>query len=169
MPTSRFWASVSIATLMMLVVTVSSAVAQVARALELLREVLNNSLQAYTADFATLWILGIVLTGVALAAWRGHTANQAMLQISLSCLAFLYALSVIKLDVHFAFYWLQSLFGVLVVAPLVARRWIKTRLGRGSRRVWWLATCEAVGCAYLNMLLVLAGMAIEDFGLEFLS
>ena len=164
----RFRISFSIATLMMLVVTVASAAALVMRVLLFLQTELRKSLHPYTADMAALWILGIVLTGVALAAWRGHTANQAMARISLSCLAFLYALSVSKLDSRVAFYWLQSLFGVLVVLPLLARGWNKTRLDLGPRRTWWLGTCEAVAFAYLNMLLVLAGMAIEGFGLELL-
>ena len=169
MPMARPRISFSIATLMMLVGTVGSVAALVARVLELLQEVVSKSLHPYVSDLAALWVVGIVLTGVALAVWRGHTANQAMLQISLACLAFLYAISMTRLGSRLSFYWLQSLFAVLVVVPLVARRRIKFRLARGPRRTWWLGTCEAVAFAYLNMLLVLAGMAIEGFGLEFLS
>lgn len=155
---------ISIATGMMLVVTTASASALAARVLRLLTDVTTNPFEFGFYDLCAVLILGIVLTAVALAARKGHSPNQTMLQITVTCLSFLYAITMFELSSQrIKIYWLQALFGVLVALPLVARRLIKRRLDRGPRRSWWMKTCEAVAFAYLNMLLVLAGVGIEAF------
>ena len=152
---------ISIATIMMLVITAAAASALVARVVQPLQKVLS-SVPLGRYNLAAVLILGIVLTGVALAARKGHSPNQAMLQIALACLGFLFAVSLPDfLPPRARIYWLQVLFAVLVVIPLVVRRTLKNRTERGPQRAWRMKTCEAVAFAYFNMILVLVGIAIE--------
>ena len=86
---------VSIATVMMLVVTAAAASGLAAR---LIRSQFADAIAqaagaARPGDIVAVLILAIVLTALALAARKGHTANQAMLQITLSCLGCLYVFS----------------------------------------------------------------------------
>jgi len=151
---------ISIATVMMLVVTAASASALAARMLRLLAKSAQVAGDRY--DGVAVVILAIVLTGLALAARKGHSLNQAMVQITLACLGLLFVLSLPEWgSFRLMIYWLQILFATLVVGPLMVRRAVRTRMDRGPRRTWWMRTCEAIAFAYLNILLVLAGAGIE--------
>lgn len=158
---------ISIATVMMLVVTAAAASGLAARLLGI--EAVGELAQAAGAvpgDALAVLILAIALTALALAARKRHTANQAMLQATLSCLGFLFVFSLAEIpSKRLQLYWLQALFAALVVAPLLARRAARARLDRGPRRAWWMGTFEAIAFAYLNMFLVSVGAGVEGLAI----
>ena len=150
---------ISIAVLMLRVVTAAAGSAVYARVFRL---VANAAPSTYNHDVAALFVLGIVLTALALAARKRHTAVQAMIQITLACLGFLTLIAVADLKSERpAFWWYQLTFALLVVGPLIARRRARTRMQRGPRRIWWMNTYEAIAFSFLNMLLVFTGIGIQ--------
>ena len=159
---------ISIATVMMLVVTAATASGLAARMLSSgLAPALAGAVPgARSSDIVAVLIAAVVLTALMLATRKRHTANQTMLQIAATCLGLLYLLSLPDItSKRLQLYWLQVLFAVLVVGPLLARRAVRTRMDRGPRRSWWMGTFEAIAFAYLNMLLVGIGGAVEGFGM----
>ena len=162
---------ISIATIMMLVVTVGAASGLAARMLstKIASELALGAGGVRSGDVVAVLLLAVGLTALTLAAWKRHTANQMMLQITMACLGLLFVLSLGDMaSKRFQLYWLQILFAVLVVGPLLARRAVRARMIRGRGRTWWMGTCEAIAFAYLNMLLVAIGAVIEGFGITVL-
>ena len=81
-----------------------------------------------------------------------------MLQIILACLAYLGLVTMAEMKWERPLlYSFQGCFALLVTGPLVARRIVKSDLGRGPRRSWWKRTFEAPVFAFLTMMLVLLG------------
>ncbi len=152
---------ISIALIMMLVVTAASASALFAQVVRHLPG-MKAGTPAYDRDVVATFIAGLTLTGVALAARKGHSPVQAMLQVTLTCLNLLTLIAVAETRaIRPIIFWYQASFALVVVAPLVARRIAKTRLERGPRRDWWMKTGEAIAFSFLNALLVLAGLGIQ--------
>src|SRR4051794_10553872 len=79
----------SMAAIMMLVVTAAAASAVFAKVRSLLLANTAISTSPWVTDAPALLLLGIVLTALAIAAVRKHTAVQAMLQVTVACLALL--------------------------------------------------------------------------------
>jgi hypothetical protein len=73
----------SLATIMMFALAAAAASALYAKALE--RTELVGA-PDWKFDVPTLFLLGIVLTALALGFWKSHTAVQIMLQVTLACL-----------------------------------------------------------------------------------
>jgi hypothetical protein len=109
-------------------------------------------------DVPSLLLLGIVLTAAALGSWKEHSSFQVMLQIAIACLGYLILIQIGEAQFQRAIrYWFQTSFALTVCLPLLARRYVKSRLPRGPRRVWWKKTCEAVFFSFLNLVLISAG------------
>jgi hypothetical protein len=127
----------------------------------------------WKVDVPTLFLLAILLTAVALGSWKEHSSFQIMFQITLACFGYLILLQLAETPFPRATrYWFQATFALAVCAPLVARRYVKSKLPRGARRDWWKKTCEGVFFAFLNLVLVSAGgvfqTALQFLLLEFL-
>ena len=125
-------------------------------------------------DVPTLFVLGIVLTALALGFWKSHTAVQIMLQVTLACLGCLTLIWIGEAKYTRAIrYWFQACFAATVTLPLIARGIVKSSLPRGPRRNWWKKTCEAVFFSFLNMMLITAGGLFQAvliyYGSEFLA
>ena len=157
----------SLASTMMLVATAGAASALFAKVYRLIPPVGQPYLKI---DVPVLFILSIFLTAVALGALKSHSAVQTMLQVALACLGYLSLIALSEWgQPRPLLYWFQAGFGILVTAPMLARRLVKTEMERGPRRTWWKKTFEAVVFSFLTMLLVLAGAlfpsAMAAFGL----
>ena len=162
----------SIATVMMATLTAGSAAALFAQILPHLRAGSKGS--DFPEDYAALFVVAVIVTGIGLAAWRKHTPFQAMLQITLACLALLSLNGVAELGAAWKterplLYWYQSTFVLLVVAPLVARRIIRNRTEHGAVRDWRARTCEAVAFSFLNALLVFIGVFTQALTVDLLD
>ena len=143
-------------TLAMLVVTAAAASALFAKIRMFAGGVAPTGF--WRLDVPVLFLLALVLTAVALAAWKEHTAVQAMLQITLACLGCLALIWVSEAGLERAVrYWFQATFALTVTLPMVLRAQVKRRLPRGPRRDWWKKTCEAMFFSSLNLLLLAAG------------
>ena len=154
----------SIATVMMVTLTAGSAAALFAQILPHLGW--NGPQGNFPEDHAALFVAAIITTAIGLAAWRKHTPFQAMLQITLACLALLSLNGLAELCAAWKterplHYWYQVAFVLLVIAPLVARRVIQTRTEPGPLRDWRTRTCEAVAFSLLNVILVLIGLFLQ--------
>lgn len=113
-------------------------------------------------DSPTLVLLAIVLTAVALGAYKAHSAAQVLLQVTLGCLGYLSLLWLFESDSQrMLVYWFQSAFAVTVAGPMLARRFVKSSLPMGARRDWWKKTLEAVVFSFFNVLLVALGAFIQ--------
>jgi hypothetical protein len=142
------------ATIMMFV---ASAAAASALFVKIMRHV-SSLPMGWSVDAPTLFITALALTAIALASWKDHTANQTMLQFTLTCVGCLILIWIGEAGQERVIrYWFQGMFAATVTLPLMARRIVKTALPRGSRRTWWKNTCDAVFFAFLNMILVSAG------------
>lgn len=162
----------SLATMMMFVVMAAAGAALYVKILQYTGEA--EAGLGWQVDIPTLFLLAIVLTGIALAAWKEHTAVQTMLQITLACLGCLSLIWIGEAGFGRGLrYWFQAMFALTVTLPLLARRYVKSGLPRGPRRTWWKGTCEAVFFAFLNILLVTAGglfqLAIAEIGPAFVA
>jgi hypothetical protein len=116
----------------------------------------------WQVDGPTLFVLAIGLTGLALGAWKEHTATQTMLQVTLACLGCLTLIWIGEAGFNRGLrYWFQAAFGLTVPLPLLARRYVKATLPRGPRQAWWKRTCEAVFFSFLNIMLVTAGSLFQ--------
>ncbi len=149
----------SMATIMMLVVTVAAAsalYAKVRKHTELI------TITGWKVDVPSLFLLAIGLTAVALASWKEHSAAQAMLQMTLTCVGCLVLIGICEAQYERAVrYWFQGTFAVTVSLPLLVRRFVKSELPRGPRRDFWKKTCEAIFFSFLNMLLVTCGGMVQ--------
>ncbi len=113
-------------------------------------------------DVATLFVAAIILTGMAIAARKGHSPRLAMLQVTVACLGYLGLISLAEVNKgRPVFYWYQVTFAALVVVPLVIRRIIKSGMEKSPRRAQWMKTCESFAFAFLNMVLVLIGVGVQ--------
>ena len=148
----------SMGTIMIFVLLAATASALFAEARQHARLIADPEWQV---DGPSLLLLAIGLTGVALGAWKAHSASQTMLQIALACLG---CLSLIWIgesgSLRAARYWFEAAFAVAVTFPLLGRRYVKAALPRGPRRNWWKKTCEAVFFSFLNLLLVTGGAVL---------
>ena len=151
---------ISLATLMIIVITAAAASALFSR---LVRHMPAGSAPASIRyDVATLVVMAVVLTGMAIAARKGHSPRLAMFQITVACLGYLGLLSLAEISTgRPIFYWYQATFAALVVVPLIARRLVKRRIEKGPRRTLWMKRCESVAFAFLNMVLVLIGVGVQ--------
>ena len=150
----------TMATVMVLVITAGSASALFARLAHHLPPIPPSSSMRY--EIAGLFVAAIGLTGVAIAARKRHSPYLAMLQITVACLAYLILISVAEISrLRPVLYWYQIAFAVLVVIPLVVRRIIKLRMEKSPRRAQWMKTCESLAFAFLNMILVLIGVGAQ--------
>jgi hypothetical protein len=149
----------SMAMVMMMVVTAAAASALFAK----VRTHIPASNQPYLKiDAPILFVLSIGLTGVALGALKSHSAGQTMLQITIACLGYVSLIGLAEAGRERPLlYWFQFSFGLLVTAPLLARRIVKSEMERGPRRTWWKKTFEAVFFAFLTMMLVLLGLLLQ--------
>ncbi len=158
----------SMATLMIFVLTAAMASALFAEVRQHLPASLSRTVKdaSWTTDIPALLILAIGLTGIALGAWKGHSAVQMMLQIGLAYLGCLFLIWLQEAGLERAFrYWFQGMFAATVVLPLLTRRYVKAEMPRGPRRDQWKKTTEAVAFTFLNLLLV-GGGAIYQVGLN---
>ena len=149
----------SMAMVMMMVVTAAAASALFAK----VRAHIPTTNMAYLrTDAPGLFVVSIGLTAVALGALKGHSAGQMMLQATVTCLSFLSLISLGESGMaRPLLYWFQVSFGLIVTLPLLARRIVKNEMERGPRRTMWKKTCEAIFFAFLNMMLVLAGLLLQ--------
>ena len=149
----------SMAMAMMMVVAAAAASALFAK----VREHIPAGNQPYLrVDAPILFLASIGLTAVALGALKGHSAFQMMLQMTVACLSYLSLIALAESGRERPLlYWFQASFGILVTAPLLARRIVKTEMERGPRRTWWKKTLEAVFFAFLTMMLVLLGLLLQ--------
>ena len=151
---------ISLATVMIVVITAAAASALFA---SLVRHLPTGPMStAIRYDVAILFVLGIILTGMAIAARKAHSPHLAMLQITVACLGYLGLLSLAEISLSRPlFYWYQASFAALVVVPLIARRIVKRQIEKGPRRTLWMKRCEALAFAFLNMVLVLTGVGVQ--------
>jgi hypothetical protein len=161
----------SLATIMMFVLAAAAASALYAKALDRTELVGTPD---WKFDVPTLFLLGIVLTALALGSWKSHTAVQIMLQVTLACLGCLTLIWIGEAKYERAVrYWFQACFASTVTLPLIARGIVKSSLPRGPRRNWWKKTCEAVFFSFVNMMLVTAGGVFQTvliaYGSEFFA
>lgn len=148
---------------MMLVLTSATAFALFAKVRQHTDVVVQTAAQTgWKLDAPSLFLLAIVLTALAIGAWKGHSAVQIMLQVTLACLG---CLTLIWLgEAHYERalrYWFQATFATTVVFPLMARRVVKSELPRGPKRDWWKKTFEAIFFSYINLLLVSLGGLLQ--------
>jgi hypothetical protein len=114
-------------------------------------------------DAPVLAVLAVGLTAVAVGAYRGHTASQMMLQMTIACLAFVVLIGMAEAKMDRAMlYWFQAAFGLVVTIPLLARRAVTTRMEPGPRRDWWRGTCEALVFSFVTMILVVLGFFAQS-------
>jgi hypothetical protein len=161
----------SLATTMMFVLTAAAVSALYVKALEHTGTIAGPG---WRFDIPSLFLLGIMLTALALGSWKAHSAVQIMLQVTLTCLGFLTLIWIGEAQYERAIrYWFQGAFAATVTLPLLARRSVKSSLPRGPKRNWWKKTCEAIFFSFLNMMLVTAGGILQVYlsavGLEFLA
>jgi hypothetical protein len=143
----------SLKTIMMVVLTAAAASALYAKVY-----LHTGALAGWGTDVPSLFLLAIVLTSFALGNWKEHSLVQIMLQITISCLVYLVLIQISEAQFDRAMrYWFQGSFALLVCLPLLARRYVKSRMPRGPRRNWWKKTCEAVFFSFLTIILVSAG------------
>ena len=113
-------------------------------------------------DVPSLFLLAIVLTAVALSAWKEHSAVQTMIQVTLACFGCLTLIWVSEAQYDRTIrYWCQATFAMTVTLPMLARRYVKASMVRGPRRDWWKKTCEAVFFSFLTLMLVAAGGLLQ--------
>lgn len=149
----------NLSTMMMLVLTVAAAAALFAKVRAHTAPIAQLGWQV---DVPSLFLLAIVLTAVALGAWKDHTAVQTMLQIALTCVGCLSLTWIVEAEFERAIrYWFQGTFAATVTLPLLARRFVKSALPRGPHRDWWKKNCEAVFFSFLNMMLVTVGGLLQ--------
>ncbi len=116
----------------------------------------------WKVDSPTLVVLAIVLTAVALGAYKAHSAAQVLLQVTLGCLGYLSLLWLFESESYrILTYWFQTTFAVTVAGPMLARRFVKSSMPRGPRRDWWKKTLEAVVFSFFNVLLIALGAFIQ--------
>ena len=158
MPFPRF--RISLATVMIAVITAAAASALFAG---LVRHLPTGPISTQIRhDVAALFVAALILTGMAIAARKGHSPHLAMFQITLACLAYLSLLSLAEISRGpLLYYWYQVSFALMVVVPLIARRIVKRRIEKGPRRTLWMKRCESVAFAFLNMVLVLIGVGVQ--------
>jgi hypothetical protein len=152
----------TMATAMMLVVTCGMASALFAK----IHKYSAVATQVYLKiDAPILFVVSIVSTAIGLGALKSHSANQTMIQTSVACFAYLTLIWIAESGQERPLlYWFQISFALMVTAPLLARRIIKSEMPRGPRRDWWKKTCEAIFFAFLTMMLVLLGILIQWVG-----
>ena len=146
----------SMATVMMVVVTASALFAKV-------RSHVPAGNQPYLkVDAPILFVLSIGLTAVGLGSLKGHSAGQTMLQVTVACLGYVSLIGLAEAGRERPLlYWFQVSFGILVTGPLLARRLFKSEMERGPRREWWKKSCEAAFFAFLTMMPVLLGLVLQ--------
>lgn len=147
---------VPISTMMMLVVAAAAGSALFAGARS------HTVSAALKTDAPMLLLLAIGLTAVALGSWKSHTVVQILLQGTLACLGCLTLIWASEAGMERTVrYWFQAMFAATVVAPLIARRYVKETMPRGPGRDWWKKTCEAVFFSGLGLLLVFVGGMLQ--------
>lgn len=151
----------TLATVMMLVVTMATASALFVKVRHLYAEGAGGK-SYLKVDAPVLFVGSIGLTAVALGALKCHSGVQTMLQATLACLGFLSLIGIAETGRERPLlYWFQISFGVLVTLPLLGRRVVKTEMERGPRRAWWMKTFEAIFFSFLTMMLVFLGLFIQ--------
>jgi hypothetical protein len=103
-------------------------------------------------DLPTVTLLAIVLTGIAVGAWRRASPVQVIVQIGLTC-----ALLTARIEIdstRLANYWLALVVAVTIVLPLLARAQAGTTQGSrlGSPRAAW------AGAVLVNVALNLSAL-----------
>lgn len=150
----------TMATVMYLVVTAAAATALMVRLGRHIPPIPQGTTLRY--EIAGLFVGAIVLTAVALAARKRHSAYLAMVQITVACLAFLSLISIAEVSTFRpVLYWYQATFAVLVVIPLVIRRIIKLRMDKSPLRASRMKLCESFAFAFLNLVLVMIGVLVQ--------
>jgi hypothetical protein len=101
-------------------------------------------------DEPTVMLLAIVLTGIAVGAWRRASPGQVIAQIGLTCAALLSLMQ--YSDTRLANYWLALVFAVAIVLPLLARAPARAAHDSppGSRPRAWV--CAVLPNVALNLL-----------------
>ncbi len=113
-------------------------------------------------DIPSLFLLAILLTAIAIGAWKEHSAAQIMLQVTLACVGCLTLIWVSEAHYERTIrYWCQAAFAATVTLPMLARRYVKWKFPRGPKRDWWKKNCEAVFFSFMTMLLVTAGGLLQ--------
>lgn len=113
-------------------------------------------------DLPALFLIAILLTAIALAAWKGHSVLLTMIQANLACLGWLSLIWIMEAGYERTTrYWFEAAFALVITFPLLARRAVKVSLPRGPRRAWWKNACESVSFSFLNMLLVTIGVLLQ--------
>lgn len=157
---------VSIATMLMLVLTAAAASAFFAEVREHSGTFGSNT-SIWKIDVPILATVAIASTAVALGSMKGHSLVQMMLQATLAYLGYLSLiwLGEAKME-RPLLYWFQVSFALTVALPMLIRRSVKARMPRGPRRTWWKRTLEAIVFSFLNMLLIIAGMMAQLYAAE---
>ncbi|RUL89209.1 hypothetical protein [Tautonia sociabilis] len=81
----------------MLVLAASAASALFAKLVALIDGSTMSSWKRYTYDIPALTVLGVMLTAIALGAYKRHSTAQVLFQATLACLALLAALAMAEL------------------------------------------------------------------------
>jgi hypothetical protein len=147
---------------------VLTAAAASALYVKILQHMGNLGAPGWMSDVPTLCLLGILLTAIALAALKKHSPVQAMLRATLTCLGCLTLIWLAEAHYERALrYWFQAAFALTVALPLLGRAIIKRRLPRGPQRDWWKKTFEAIIFSFFNLLLLIAGAAVQLLLIEY--
>jgi hypothetical protein len=156
---------ISIGVLMMFVLTSATAFALFAKVRQHTAIVDTTAKQTgWRFDVPSLFLLAIVLTALAIGAWKSHSPVQIMLQIALACFGCLALIWIGEAQYERALrYWFQGSFAISVVLPLMGRRLVKSTLPRGPKRDWWKKTFEAIFFSFINLMLVSLGGIFQAF------
>jgi hypothetical protein len=113
-------------------------------------------------DAPSLFLIGIALTAVALAAWKDHSGFQVMMQVCLTCLGCLTFLWIAEGKHDRAVrYWFQASFAVMVTLPMLGRMYIRRTMPRSPIRKWWKKTFEAMFFSWLTLMLLSLGGLVQ--------
>ena len=124
------------------------------------------SSDAQAFDFATLVVLALTLTGVAVGCCRGSTVLQILLQITASCGIVLVMFVAIEHNLRIARYWAQIIFGLTVTLPVVALRTSERLRWPGWIRGSFRSTVHVALCSFINLSLVLVGAIVQVYFAE---
>lgn len=114
-------------------------------------------------DIPALFLIAILLTAVALGAWKNHSPIQTMFQIVLTCFGCLTFLWLAEARFERSIrYWYQITFALTVTFPLVGRQIVKNSMERGPRRTWWKKTTEVPFLSWLTLMLLSAGGLLQS-------
>jgi hypothetical protein len=114
-------------------------------------------------DESTVLLLAVVLTGIAVGAWRRASPGQVIAQIGLTCAALLVLIELSSTSLEK--YWLILIVAVTIVLPLVARNQAAATQGSRPRRRW----VASAGAVLLNIAWNITALLIFVIANNFIS